>query len=107
MPSALLRPVALVLLLIGTPLGARAQGRPARPALAPVPTRIAVMSAFETELVALRAATTVTETRVVNGRTWYLGTLAGHEVVLLLSGYSMVNAAMTTQALLDRLPIRA
>ena len=104
MPSALLRPVALVLLLIGTPLGARAQ---ARPAPASAPSRIAVMSAFETELVALRAATTITETRVVNGRTWYLGTLAGHEVVLLLSGYSMVNAAMTTQALLDRLPIRA
>ncbi|MDQ8178760.1 MAG: phosphorylase, partial [Gemmatimonadota bacterium] len=62
--------------------------------------RIAVMSAFETELVALRAAATITSTQVVNGRTWTLGTLAGQEVVLLLSGYSMVNAAMTTQALL-------
>ena len=64
--------------------------------------RIAVMSAFEPELVALRAASTITGTRVVNGRTHYLGTLAGHDVVLLLSGFSMVNAAMTTQALLDR-----
>jgi adenosylhomocysteine nucleosidase len=69
--------------------------------------RIAVMSAFDTELVALRAAATITETRVVNGRTWFLGTLGGHDVVLLLSGFSMVNAAMTTQALLDRIPIRA
>jgi len=65
------------------------------------------MSAFDTETVALRATTTITSTQVVNGRTWYLGTLGGHEVVLLLSGYSMVNAAMTTQALLDRLPVRA
>ncbi len=43
------------------------------------------MSAFETELVALRAATKITGTQVGNGRTWYLGTLAGHEVVLLLN----------------------
>ncbi len=65
------------------------------------------MSAFDTELVALRAAATITETRVVNGRTWFLGTLGGHDVVLLPSGVSMVTAAMTTQALLDRIPIRA
>ena len=64
------------------------------------------MSAFEAELVALRAATTITGTRVVNGRTQYLGTLAGHDVVLMLSGFSMVNAAMTTQAALDRYTIR-
>lgn len=67
--------------------------------------RIAVMSAFEPELVALRAATTITGTRVINGRTHYLGRLAGQEVVLLLSGFSMVNAAMTTQAMLDRFNI--
>ena len=67
--------------------------------------RIAVMSAFDAELVALRAATTITSTRVVNGRTHYLGTLAGHDVVLMLSGFSMVNAAMTTQSVLDRFTI--
>ena len=64
--------------------------------------RIAVISAFETELIRLRAATTITSTRVINGRTHYLGRLAGHDVVLMLSGFSMVNAAMTTQTLLDR-----
>ena len=63
------------------------------------------MSAFDAELVALRAATTVTATRGVNGRTHYLGRLAGHDVVLMLSGFSMVNAAMTTQAVLDRYTI--
>ena len=68
--------------------------------------RLAIMSAFEPELVKLRAATHITGTRVVNGRTHYLGRLAGQDVVLLLSGFSMVNASMTTQALLDRFTIR-
>lgn len=68
--------------------------------------RLAIMSAFEPELVKLRAATRITDTRVINGRTHYLGRLAGHDVVLLLSGFSMVNAAMTTQAMLDRFTIR-
>lgn len=68
--------------------------------------RIAIMSAFEPELVKLRAATQITGTRVINGRTHYLGRLGGHDVVLLLSGFSMVNAAMTTQAMLDRFTIR-
>lgn len=85
-------------------------GRPApsaAPPLAAGPPRIAVISAFTDELERLRAATTITATRVLHGRTYVLGTLAGHEVVLLLSGYSMVNAAMTTQALLDHFPVRA
>lgn len=69
--------------------------------------RIAVMSAFDAELTTLRAATRITGTRIVNGRTHYLGTLAGHDVVLMLSGFSMVNAAMTTQAVLDRYTISA
>lgn len=64
--------------------------------------RIAVISAFEPELVRLRATAKINETRVINGRTHYLGTLAGQNVVLMLSGFSMVNAAMTTQAVLDR-----
>ncbi len=68
--------------------------------------RIVILSAFDPELVKLRAATRITSTRVVNGRTMYLGTLAGHDVVLMLSGFSMVNAAMTTQALLDRFTVR-
>jgi adenosylhomocysteine nucleosidase len=67
--------------------------------------RIAVISAFDAELAVLKAAAQVTETRVINGRTHYLGTLAGHDVVLMLSGFSMVNAAMTTQALLDNFRI--
>lgn len=72
--------------------------------LDPTP-RIAVISAFDAELEKLRSAAAITGTEVVNGRTHYLGKLAGHDVVLLLSGYSMVNAAMNTQALLDRFTV--
>ena len=88
---------------------ARPAPPPAAPAPAPAPARprIAVLSAFQLELDALRHAATITETRVINGRTHYLGTLEGQEVVLALSGFSVVNAAMTTQALLDRVPVRA
>jgi adenosylhomocysteine nucleosidase len=73
-------------------------------AIDPTP-RIAVISAFDVELVKLRAAATITGTRVINGRTHYVGTLSGQPVVLFLSGFSMVNAAMTTQAMLDRFTI--
>lgn len=68
--------------------------------------RIAVISAFDAELEKLRAEARISRTEVVNGRSHYLGTLQGRDVVLLLSGYSMVNAAMTTQALFDRFTIK-
>ena len=77
------------------------------PAQSVEPPRIAVISAFEPELTKLLAATQVTERRVINGRTHYLGTLAGQPVVLLLSGMSIVNATMVTQALVDKLPVSA
>jgi adenosylhomocysteine nucleosidase len=63
--------------------------------------RIAIVSAFDAELARLRDSARITGTRVINGRTHWLGELGGHDVVLMLSGYSMVNAAMTTQTLLD------
>lgn len=68
--------------------------------------RIAVMAAFDRELEVILSKATVTERRTVNGRTHHLGTLGGQPVVILLSGYSIINAAMTTQALLDRYDIR-
>lgn len=70
-------------------------------------SRIAVISAFDAELAKLRDAAQITDRKVLNGRTVYLGTLQGQKVVLLLSGYSMVNAAMTTQALFDHFNVKS
>jgi adenosylhomocysteine nucleosidase len=95
----------LLLLVCSILLNACAAAKPATTRLDSTP-RLAVISAFEAELEKLRSAATVTGTTVVNGRTHYLGTLQGHDVVLLLSGYSMVNAAMTTQALFDNFTVK-
>lgn len=67
--------------------------------------RIAIISAFGAELEAFKAQANIEKTVVLNGRSVYIGTLAGHKVVMTLSGVSMVNAAMTTQALLDHFRI--
>lgn len=91
------RPILLLVVLL---LGATASP----PSSRDIP-RIAVMAAFDRELVEILAKATITETRIVNGRTHHLGTLGGQPVVILLSGYSIINAAMTTQALLDRYEI--
>lgn len=69
--------------------------------------RVAVMSAFEPEWLALQEAVEGAETEVINGNRFVTGTLEGQPVVLFLSGISMVNAAMTTQLALDRFEIDA
>lgn len=99
------RPRLLFLLICAVFLNACAAAKPVVTRLDSTP-RLAVISAFDAELEKLRSAAKITGTEVVNGRTHYLGTLEGHDVVLLLSGYSMVNAAMTTQALFDRFTVK-
>ena len=85
----------MLVLVMLTPLGATASnGFDQAP-------RIAVISAFGAELTALRAQATIEKTVVLNGRTVYVGKLAGHKVILTLAGVSMTNAAMSTQAVLD------
>jgi adenosylhomocysteine nucleosidase len=69
--------------------------------------RVAVMSAFEPELKLLLSRATVERTVSANGVEFSLGTLAGKDVVMFLSGVSMVNAAMTTQLALDRFNVSA
>jgi adenosylhomocysteine nucleosidase len=71
-----------------------------------VTPRLAILSAFEPELQKLRQETKITGVRIIHGRSYYLGRLAGHDVVLVLSGYSMINAAMTAQTVLDEFNIR-
>jgi adenosylhomocysteine nucleosidase len=97
--------LALGILLGGCATRTATQTNAARPYCDPTP-RLAVLSAFEPELAKLRAATQVREVRVLNGRSFYVGRLAGKDVVLSLSGISMVNAAMTTQDLLDHFTVR-
>jgi adenosylhomocysteine nucleosidase len=67
--------------------------------------RIAVVSAFPPEWVALQADLTESAEHTVNGRKFITGKLGGKDVVLFLSGVSMVNAAMTAQSALDRFAI--
>jgi adenosylhomocysteine nucleosidase len=69
--------------------------------------RIAVVSAFDAELAKLRDSAQLTGRRILNGRTVWIGRLRGHDVVLLLSGFSMINATMTSQALVDQFRIEA
>ncbi|MFN8448042.1 MAG: 5'-methylthioadenosine/S-adenosylhomocysteine nucleosidase [Anaerolineae bacterium] len=82
------------------------------PTMTPVPAgkldttpRIAVMSAFSPEISILLAQTTVETTYTVNGIDFVTGSLAGNDVVLFLSGVSMVNAAMNTQLAIDHFNI--
>lgn len=67
--------------------------------------RIAIMSAYAPEMVALLASATDKHTHSLHGIDFTTGTLAGKKVVLVESGISMVNAAMTTQMLFDRFAI--
>ncbi|WEK06263.1 MAG: 5'-methylthioadenosine/S-adenosylhomocysteine nucleosidase [Candidatus Devosia phytovorans] len=63
--------------------------------------RIAVMSAFAPEWVALQTVLQERKDYSVNGTTFATGLIEGKPVVLFLTGVSMVNAAMNTQVVLD------
>ncbi len=67
--------------------------------------RIAVVSAFAPELVILQGEMGGATTQSVNGVAFTTGTLEGRDVVLFLSGISVVNAAMTVQLALDHFAI--
>src|SRR5258708_13476343 len=69
--------------------------------------RTAVMSAFEPEWKALQTTLRDRRDYVANGVTFATGAIDGRPVVLFLSGISMVNAAMTTQLVLERFAIDA
>lgn len=71
----------------------------------PQPPRTAVVSAFAAEQDALRAALTDVETVTLGGVDYHAGRLDGVDVVLFVSGESMVNAAMNTQRALDHFAV--
>ena len=67
--------------------------------------RIAVISAFAPELAILEGELEGAAEQSVNGVAFATGTLEGQDVVLFLSGISVVNAAMTVQLALDHFAI--
>lgn len=67
--------------------------------------RIVIMSAFEPELRQLLEQVEKAETSSINGIAFTSGILRGQPVVLFLSGISMVNAAMTTQLVIDHFKV--
>jgi adenosylhomocysteine nucleosidase len=68
---------------------------------------LAIVSAMREELSALRAALDGARAETVAGREFVHGRLAGHAVVLVLSGIGKVAAAATAALLIDRLGARA
>ena len=68
--------------------------------------RVAVLAAFPGELAALLARTEVEETREIGGRQVRLGRFAGVPAAVAMTGIGLRNAAATTAALLDALPLR-
>src|SRR5262249_30982931 len=95
--------MSLIVLLLFDVLSMRA---PAAELLDQKP-RIAVASAFEPEWAVLKSEIKDPTEHMVNGRSFITGKLAGKDVVLFLSGISMVNAAMNTQIALDRFSLTA
>ena len=67
--------------------------------------RIAVVSAFAPELAILQGELEGAKSQSVNGVAFTTGALEGRDVVLFLSGISVVNAAMTVQLALDHFAI--
>lgn len=65
-----------------------------------------ILVAFPPEWAAMLPHVAVRETHRINGRTVLTGTFAGKPVVFAQTGVSMVNAAMTTQLLIDRFAVR-
>lgn len=66
---------------------------------------MAIISAFEPELVELLPQVQGARTHSLHGVDFTTGTLAGKPVVLFLSGISMTNATMNTQRALDHFNI--
>ena len=67
--------------------------------------RTAIVSAFAPEIAILNAELADSSVQIVNGVEFSTGQIEGQNVVLFLSGISVVNAAMTVQLALDHFAI--
>lgn len=94
---------AVIVSLAAGGAGVRAAHADQRAAVAPCVARTLVLSAMPVELAPLLHRTAVTTTVTVAGRDYFLGRLAGHDVVLALTGIGPVNARRATRAALGHL----
>jgi adenosylhomocysteine nucleosidase len=69
--------------------------------------RIALLSAYQPEWDALRAIVDEPKPSRQSGVEVITGKVEGHPVVLVLSGASMINAALTAQMMIDRFELKA
>lgn len=69
--------------------------------------RIAIIAAMEEEVQVLRAQIMNCTTEIIAGFEFYLGELAGKDIVLLRSGIGKVNAAVSTTLLLNHFQVSA
>ena len=86
---------ALAAALVAGPTAA-VSGRPVT-----CPARLLILSAFPGEIDKLLFETTVIDSEVVDGHTFYIGTLRGNAVVLALTGIGLVNAEDTARTALS------
>lgn len=69
-------------------------------------SRIAIVCAFQPEIPELKAALKNPKSYTINRTEFITGQIGNKDVVLFLSGMSMVNASMTTQMALDHFNIK-
>ncbi|HEX4236166.1 MAG TPA: 5'-methylthioadenosine/S-adenosylhomocysteine nucleosidase, partial [Caldimonas sp.] len=95
----------LVRLAIATTLAIAPHAHAAERCLGDCTPRIGVVSAFGAEADLLIAETRSRQNVTIAGQRFTTGVLRGNRVVIVLSGVSMINAAMTTQTLIDHFRI--
>jgi len=71
----------------------------------PPPPFFAVLSAFPAETAPLLEQANVDDTMMFNGKVFRIGGLGGVHVAIGLTGIGLLNAANTTRAVLDGLPV--
>src|SRR5438128_1788315 len=92
------RIAAVAVALAGMLTALVAPGALGAPAGPPCVNRVLVLSAMPLELNPLLRATTAkaADTVTIDGRHFYVGRLAGNDVVLAMTGIGMANATQTT-----------
>src|ERR1041384_1110001 len=81
--------IAVALMAGGLPLASHASNDD------PCTARLLVLSAFPGEMDPLISKAAVSQTVVAGGKTFYLGTLEEHPVIMALTGIGLVNARAT------------